>query len=142
MLYARNRLPWVSTNLLQLMRKRNCFLRKYNRSKKTEHFVRYKFIRNCVTSEMQKAKKAHLSQMSSSNPKCFRKLYKVITKKESSISSLSSPESEESEVLVSNSLEKAHLLHHLTSNYHLMGIVASVLVVLNFLGLPNTTLAG
>ena len=49
---------------------------------------KYKHTHNCIVRKLRKAKRIFFSQMSSSDPKAFWKLYKIIIRRESSIPTL------------------------------------------------------
>ena len=67
-----------------------------------------KFTRNRVISELRKAKHAFFKQLQSSDAKTFWKLYKIVTRKESSIPVLRIPDTGP----VCNDMEKAIILNN------------------------------
>ena len=105
---TRKHLPWITTNHIRLLRRRNSLLRRYNRTHRTDVLLSYKHTRNCIVRELRKAKRAFFSQMSSSDPKAFWKLYKIITRRESIIPTLFDQTTGEE---FTNSRAKANILN-------------------------------
>ena len=104
---SRKHLPWITSDHLRLFKRRNNLLRKFNRTNRQDVFLSYKHTRNCIVRELRKAKRSFFSRMSS-DPKAFWKLYKIVTKRESSIPTISDPISGDE---ISSSHVKANILN-------------------------------
>ena len=68
----RKNVPWLTKELINLMRKKNLL---YKCSKRLHDFSKYKNIRNTVTSELHKAKMSFFQGINPHNPKEFRNIY-------------------------------------------------------------------
>ena len=84
-LSRRKHLPWISLSILKAIKRRNFLLNKYHRTGNQHIFLQYKHVRNGIISELRKSKHAFFEQLQSTDDKTFWKLYKVITRKKSSI---------------------------------------------------------
>ena len=45
---TRKHLPWITTNHVQLLRRRNSLLHRYNHTRRTDVLLSYKHTRNCI----------------------------------------------------------------------------------------------
>ena len=101
-------LSWISLSILKAIRKRNSLLNKYKRSGNQAILSLYKLTRNRVISELRKAKRAFFKHLQTADDKTFWKLYKTITRRESSIPALQVPNFG----LVCNDMERANILNN------------------------------
>ena len=101
-------LPWISSAILKAIKKRNSLLSKYKRTGNQIILAQYKVTKNQVVSELRKAKLVFFTQLQSTDAKTFWKLYKILTRKESSIPVLHVADSG----AVSDDLEKANILNN------------------------------
>ena len=108
LLPRKKHLPWISLSILKAIRKRNSLLNKYKRSGNQAILSLYKFTRNRVVSELRKAKHAFFEHLQTADDKTFWKLYKTLTRRESSIPALQVP----NYGLVCNDMEKANILNN------------------------------
>ena len=81
----RKNLPWLSKDLVNSIKRRNLL---YKKGKLRGNLSMYKVMRNRVTSNLRKAKKAYFQNIDPKNPKEFWKLIKYLSKKQSSIPTL------------------------------------------------------
>ena len=100
----RNNLPWLKKELIGLMMERNAA---YKQGKRLGDFIRYKRIRNKVTSELRKAKKHFFRSINLHNPKEFWRAVKYLTKNQHTIPYLIDHDGSEAH----SSQEKASLLN-------------------------------
>ena len=108
LLPRKKHLPWISLSILKAIRKRNSLLNKYKRSGNQAILSLYKLTRNRVISELRKAKCAFFKHLQTADDKTFWKLYKTLTRRESSIPALQVPNFG----LVCNDMEKANILNN------------------------------
>ena len=76
----RRNLPWLSKNLVQLMRKRNMLFSHAKRTKQKSDFEKYKRIRNMVVSQLRAAKSRFFKTTNPRNAKKFWKAVKYLNK--------------------------------------------------------------
>ena len=86
---------------------RNSLLNIYKRTNSQLKLIQYKQIRNRVVTELRKAKQIFFRRIQDADSKTFWKLFKILTKKESSIPALSVPGSG----MITDGLEKATVLN-------------------------------
>ena len=103
---ARKNLPWLTKEIVQLIRKRNYLFRKAHRSGNTEDHLKFRHVRNRVVAELRFAKRRFLTNLHPRNQREFWKVVKSLTPKENSIPTLSS----ENTIATTNQ-EKACLLN-------------------------------
>ena len=104
---ARKNLPWLTKEIVQLIRKRNYRLfRKAHRSGNTEVHLKFRHVRNRVVAELRFAKRRFLTNLHPRNQREFWKVVKSLTPKENSIPTLSSENT-----IATTNLEKACLLN-------------------------------
>ena len=81
-------LPWLSSNIVRHIRRRNDLFQKASRSKDSSHFNKYKKLRNKVVQMIRSAKKNFFHSMTPSS-KQFWKIVKLHNKNQVSIPKLS-----------------------------------------------------
>ena len=91
--------------ICRAIKRRNSLFKAYKRSGSSSKLLQYKFIRNRIVSEVRKAKLQFFKQLQVVDVKTFWKLFKLLTRKESSIPALLAPNS----ALVMNDLQKAEI---------------------------------
>ena len=91
LLPRRKNLPWINRCLIMAIRRRNSLFKKYKVTGLESVLVEYKFVRNSVTSELHRAKQRFFNRLHHSDPKTFWKLYKTLTRKETTIPTLKRP---------------------------------------------------
>ena len=72
-------LPWMSSDLFKLFRKRDIAFSKFKASRSVSHLSRYKTLRNKSVSALRKAKCDFLKRLSIRSPKQFWSLYHSLT---------------------------------------------------------------
>ena len=107
-LSSRRNLPWINPAICRAIKRRNSLFKAYKRSGSSSKLLQYKFIRNRIVSEVRKAKLQFFKQLQAVDAKTFWKLFKLLTRKESSIPALLAPNS----ALVTNDLQKAEILNN------------------------------
>ena len=108
LLPRKKHLPWISLSILKAIRKHHSLLNKYKCSGNQAILSLYKFTRNRVISELRKAKHAFFEHLQTADHKTFWKLYKTLTRRESSIPALQVP----NYGLVCNDMENANILNN------------------------------
>ena len=86
-LSSRRNLPWINPSICQAIKRRNSLFKAYKRSSSSFKLLQYKFIRNRIVSEVRKAKLEFFKRLQTVDAKTFWKLFKLLTRKESSIPS-------------------------------------------------------
>ena len=81
----RKNLPWLSKGLVNSIKRRNLL---YKRGKVSGNLSRYKLMRNKVTCDLRKAKKAYFQKINPKKPKEFWRAVKYLSKQQSSIPTL------------------------------------------------------
>ena len=99
-------LPWLTKEIIQLIRKRNYLFRKAHRSGNIEDHLKFRHTRNRVVAELRSAKRRFLTNLHPHNQQEFWKVVKSLTPKENSIPTLSS-----GNIVATTNLEKACLLN-------------------------------
>ena len=61
--------PWLTKNIMQLIRKRNALFQKAKRSKETSHFALYKKIRNRVVNFICSGRRQYFNSLASADNK-------------------------------------------------------------------------
>ena len=89
-LLARNNLPWLTKEIIQLIRRRNHRFKKGNHSGNRDDYLKFRQIRNRVVAELRLAKRRYFTNLDPHNQREFWKIVKSLTPKESSIPTLSS----------------------------------------------------
>ena len=108
-LSSRRNLPWINPTICQAIKRRNSLFKSlYKRSGSSFKLLQYKFIRNRIVSEVRKAKLEFFKRLQGVDAKTFWKLFKLLTRKESSIPALLGPNS----TLVTNDVQKADILNN------------------------------
>ena len=105
-LQSKQNFPWITTNIVRLMQKRNTLFRKVKRSKKTSYFSRYKRLRNKVVHLLRNGKQQYFNTLTSANEKAFWKSVKLLNKNGENIPTLKSGDS-----VVASDKDKANLLN-------------------------------
>ena len=100
-------LPWITPSIHMAIKRRNSLLNTYKRTNSQLKLIQYKQVRNRVVTELRKAKQMFFRRMRDADSKSFWKLFKILTKKESSIPSFSVPGSG----MITNAMEKATVLN-------------------------------
>ena len=106
-LLRKKHLPWITPSIHMAIKRRNSLLNTYKRTNSQLKLIQYKQVRNRVVTELRKAKQMFFRRMRDADSKSFWKLFKILTKKESSIPSLSVPGSG----MITNAMEKATVLN-------------------------------
>ena len=104
----RRNLPWINSDILRAIKRRNSLLRAYKRSGSPFKLQQYKCARNRIVTEVRKAKLLFFDHLHSVDAKTFWKLFKLLTRKQSSIPVLLAPNSGP----VSDDVQKANLLNN------------------------------
>ena len=86
---AKNNLPWLTKEIIQLIRKRNHHFRKANRSGDRADYLKFRQVRNRVVTELRLAKRRFLTNLHPHNQWAFWKIVKSLTPKENAIPTLS-----------------------------------------------------
>ena len=86
---CKKHLPWITPSIHMAIKRRNSLLNTYKRTNSQLKLIQYKQVRNRVVTELRKAKQMFFKRMRDTDSKSFWKLSKILTKKESSIPSLS-----------------------------------------------------
>ena len=102
----RKNLPWMSKEIVQLIRKRNLFFTKADHSGDIGDRLKFKQLRNKVVAKLRNAKRDYLSKINPREPKEFWKIVKSLDSKENSLPVLKS-----GDTTASSDLEKANLLN-------------------------------
>ena len=89
-LLTRNNRPWLTKEIIQLIRRRNHHFRKANRSGDRNDYLKFRQIRNRVVAELRIAKRRYFATLHPHNQREFWKIVKSLTPKENSIPTLSS----------------------------------------------------
>ena len=106
-LRKRCNLPWLTKNIVQLIRKRNILFRRAKRSGKLVHFWQYKSIRNKIICLLRNSKKHHFSKLANASDKEFWKSVRLFNKKQDSIPPLNSNGN-----IISDDKQKAEILNN------------------------------
>ena len=85
---SRKNLPWLNTNIIRHMRKRNNMFRKAKRSHKKQHLLQFKKLRNECVTMLRQEKLKYFNSLSGASNKTFWKTMKCLNKKEDTIPSL------------------------------------------------------
>lgn len=88
-LKLRKSLPWISSDIVSLIKERNFHFLKAKRFNDPTHFALYKSLRNQIVGILRVAKKEFFNSLAPSNSKQFWKTIKMINKEQSQIPSLS-----------------------------------------------------
>ena len=99
-------LPWLTKEVIQLIRKRNILYRKAKKSQHLSHFTQYKKIRNKVISLIRYNKMQYFNSLATASNKVFWKTIKQINKNRSTI-----PQLLHCDQLVSDDKHKADILN-------------------------------
>ena len=105
-LLARNNLPWLTKEIIQLIRKRNHHFRKAKCSGDRDDYLKFRQVRNRVVAELRLAKRRFFANLYPQNQREFWKIVKSLTPKENSIPTLSS-----GNIVATTNPEKACLLN-------------------------------
>ena len=87
---VRNNLPWLTKEIIQLIRKRNHHFRKAKCSGDRDDYLKFRQVRNRVVAELRLAKRRFFANLYPQNQQEFWKIVKSLTPKENSIPTLSS----------------------------------------------------
>ena len=111
----RKHVAWITPNILRAIKHQNSLLKAYKRTSSLHKLSQYRQARNQIVSELRKAKLSFFRRIQDSDSKTFWKLFKLLTKKESSIPALLVPEVG----MITSELEKANILNeHFFSNFN------------------------
>ena len=102
----KHNLPWLPTNIVRHIRKRNTMFQKAKRSKKESHYDQFKKLRNTVVSLMRKEKQKYFNNLTGANTKKFWKAVKYLNKNKQSIPTL-----EQDNVYAVSDVDKADMLN-------------------------------
>lgn len=105
-LKPRKKLPWLTKEIIQAMRRRNSLFRAAHKICNDSTLNKYKAERNKVVSLLRTAKAAYFQNLGSSNSKEFWKAVKLVNKRTNSIPALNDGSS-----LISTDHGKAQLLN-------------------------------
>ena len=83
-LTARNNLPWLTKEIIQLIRKRNHHFRKAKCSGDRDDYLKFRQVRNRVVAELRLAKRRFFANLHPQNQREFWKIMKSLTPKENS----------------------------------------------------------
>ena len=117
---ARNNLPWLSKEIIQLIRKRNYHFRKACRTGYRDDYMKFKQIRNRVVAELRLAKRRFFTNLHPHNQREVWKIVESLTPKENTIPTLSS-----GNIVATTNPQKACLLNVTFTNclnYSLPGL--------------------
>ena len=87
-LRPKQNLPWITTNIVQHIRKCNMLLQRAKRSNKEQHWSQYKKLCNEVVHLLCKGKQLYFSNLMCTNKKNFWKSVKLLTKNRDSLPTL------------------------------------------------------
>ncbi len=111
---CRKHLPWISPAILKAIKRRNVLLKAFKRSGNPQKYLEYKQVRNRIVSTLRSKKQLFFEKMQAADHKTFWKLFKVLTKKKSSIPVLRSQAR-----LIYDDAEKANVLNrHFFENFN------------------------
>ena len=116
----RNNLPWLTKEIIQLIRRRNHHVRKANCSGDRDDYLKFRQVRYGVVAELRLAKRRYFANLHPHNQREFWKTVKSLTPKENSIPTLSG-----GNIVASTNPEKACLLNVTFTkclNYSLPGL--------------------
>ena len=102
----RRNLPWLSKEIIQLIKKRNYYFKRARSNGGPNDLAKFRQLRNKVVSKLRIEKKTFFSELEPSNPKEFWKKLRMLSHKECSIPILSNEST-----TASTSLDKANLLN-------------------------------
>ena len=88
-LKLRKSLPWITSDVISLIKERNFHFSKAKKSNDPTHLALYKSLRNRIVGILRVAKKDFFNSLTPSNSKQFWKTIKMISKEQSQIPSLS-----------------------------------------------------
>ena len=107
-------LPWMTKQIVQLIRKRNYYFRKYKKYNCTTTYSRYKSLRNKVVTCLRQSKSNYFKNLDPKSNKAFWKTVNLLSKSESAIPSLVSNDS-----MVTTDKEKVEVLNiHFTKCFN------------------------
>ena len=116
---SKEHLPWLSNSLLKAIRTRNRLFKAFKRTGCTHKLSQYRIARNRITKEIRIAKMKFFRNTDTSNPKTYWKLFKILTKTQSSVLILQGPNCGH----VTSDIEKANILNTVfASNFNHVGI--------------------
>ena len=107
MLPSRKNLPWISNSILKAIRTRKRLFKAFKRTGCIHKLSQYRIARNRITNEIRKAKMRFFEHTDTSNSKTYWKLFKLLTKKQSSVPILQDPNSGR----VTSDIDKANMLN-------------------------------
>ena len=102
----RKNLPWLSKEIIQLIRKRNRYFRQAHSSGNSDDHLKFKQLRNKVVAKLRHAKHEFFSKLQPSNPKVFWKVVKLLNFTENALPTLISDN-----ITATTNLDKANLLN-------------------------------
>ena len=102
----RHNLPWLTKDVIQLIKKRNMLFRKAKRTKVRAHFAQYKTTRNRIVTLLRNKKQQYFNSIMTTDSKTFWKTIKMLNRNRETIPALHS-----GDYTASNDKEKADLLN-------------------------------
>ena len=109
----RKKLPWITKQVLQTIKKKKITFQKVKRSGCKTDYERYRMYRNKVTSMLKRSKRLYMTKLASSDIKQFWKVVKYLTKKKPEIPTLTDEKN-----TASNNFQKAEMLNQFFSKCH------------------------
>ena len=85
---TRQNLPWLSPDIVHLIRKRNIMFRKAKKTMKFSHISKYKPLRNKVVALLRRSKNRFFNDLANTDKKSFWKSVKTLNKNRVNIPSL------------------------------------------------------
>ena len=108
---ARNNLPWLTKEIVQLIRKRNHHFRKAKHCGHRDDYLKFSQVRNRVVAELRIGKRRLFANLHPHNQREFWKMVKSLTPKENSKPTLSS-----GNIVASTNPEETWLLNVTSKN--------------------------
>ena len=84
----RKNLPWLTKDIVRLIRRRNYYYRRYQRSKCSKDKLKYQSLRNKVVNMLRDSKSKFFNNLNPKSSKSFWSAVKYLNKQESSIPTL------------------------------------------------------
>ena len=81
-------LPWLTKNIIQLIRRRNLFFKKTKKSMSEVYIQKYKRLKNKIVSLLRNKKKEYFNTLTTAGNKDFRKTIKLLNKNRGTIPAL------------------------------------------------------
>ena len=87
-LKKRHNLPWLTKNIIQLIRRRNLFFKKAKKSMSEVYIQKYKRLRNKIVNLLRNKKKEYFNRLATAGNKEFWKTIKLLNKNRDTIPAL------------------------------------------------------